>query len=103
MDAFKFIKDVAVDWQKSKYLLAEPGDYIVVARKAKDTGKWFAGGVTDENSRTLNVPMNFLEPGKKYVAKIYADAENADYETNPQAYRIYEKVVTSKTVLPIFL
>ncbi len=103
MDAFQFIKDVAVDWQKSKYLLAEPGDYIVVARKAKDTGKWFAGGVTDENSRTLNVPMNFLEPGKKYVAKIYADAENADYETNPQAYKIYEKVVTSKTVLPIFM
>ena len=63
-DAFQFIKDVAEDWQKSKYLLAEPGDYIVVARKAKKSGQWFAGGVTDENSRTLDVPMNFLDPGK---------------------------------------
>ncbi len=103
MDAFQFIKDVAIDWQKSKYLLAEPGDYIVVARKAKGTGKWFAGGVTDENSRTLKVPLNFLDPGKKYVAKIYADAKDADYEKNPEAYTIYEKTVTSKTVLPIYM
>ena len=102
-DAFQFIKDVAVDWKQSKYLLAEPGDYIVVARQAKNTGKWFAGGVTDGESRTLEVPMDFLEPGKKYVAKIYADAPDADYETNPQAYVISEKKVTSKSVLKMFM
>ena len=102
-DAFQFIKDVAVDWQKSKYLLAEPGDYIVVARKAKKSGQWFAGGVTDENSRTLDVPMNFLDPGKTYVAKIYADAPDADYEKNPQAYVITEQDVTSESVVPVFM
>lgn len=102
-DAFQFIKDVAVDWQKSKYLLAEPGDYIVVARKAKKSGQWFAGGVTDENSRTLDIPMNFLDPGKTYVAKIYADAPDADYEKNPQAYVITEQEVTSESVVPVFM
>ena len=102
-DAFQFIKDVAVDWQKSKYLLAEPGDYIVVARKAKKSGQWFAGGVTDENSRTLDVPMNFLDPGKTYVAKIYADAPDADYQKNPQAYVITEQEVTSESVIPLFM
>lgn len=100
-DAFQFIKDVAVDWQKSKYLLAEPGDYIVVARKAKGTGQWFAGGVTDEQKRVLDVPMTFLDAGKTYIAKIYADAPDADYETNPQAYLITELEVTSDTVLPV--
>lgn len=103
MDAFQFIKDVAVDWQKSKYLLAEPGDYIVVARQAKDTGKWFAGGVTNGISRTLDIQMDFLDPGKKYIAKIYADAPDADFETNPQAYVISEKKVTSKSVLKMFM
>lgn len=102
-DAFQFIKDVAVDWQKSKYLLAEPGDYIVVARKAKKSGQWFAGGVTDENSRTLDVPMTFLDPGKTYVAKIYADAPDADYQKNPQAYVITEQEVTSESVIPVFM
>ena len=102
-DAFQFIKDVAVDWQKSKYLLAEPGDYIVVARKAKKSGQWFAGGVTDENSRTLDIPMNFLDPGKTYVAKIYADAPDADYEKNPQAYVITEQDVTSDSVVSVFM
>ena len=102
-DAFQFIKNVAVDWQKSKYLLAEPGDYIVVARKAKKSGQWFVGGVTDENSRTLDVPMNFLDPGKTYVAKIYADAPDADYQKNPQAYTITEQEVTSESVIPVFM
>ncbi|MDD7117615.1 MAG: glycoside hydrolase family 97 protein [Bacteroidales bacterium] len=102
-DAFQFIKNVAVDWQKSKYLLAEPGDYIVVARKAKKSGQWFVGGVTDENSRTLDVPMSFLDPGKTYVAKIYADAPDADYQKNPQAYTITEQEVTSESVIPVFM
>ena len=99
MDAFQFIKDVAVDWSESKYLLAEPGDYIVVARKAKESGQWFVGGVTDENKRTLDVKLDFLTPGKKYEATIYADAKDADYATNPQAYTITKRKVTSKTKL----
>ena len=103
MDAFQFIKDVDIDWVKSKYLLAEPGDYIVVARKGKKTGRWFAGGVTDEVKRTLDVPMSFLDAGKEYEAIIYADAEDADYETNPQAYTITRQTVKSDDVLKMTL
>ena len=103
MDAFQFIKDVAVDWSESHYLLAEPGDYIVTARKAKqpEEGKpeWFVGGVTDENERTLEFQLDFLEPGKKYEAVIYADSKDADYRTNPESYEISTKKVTSKTKL----
>ena len=103
MDAFQFIKDVDIDWVKSQYLLAEPGDYIVVARKGKKTGRWFAGGVTDEEKRTLEVPMSFLDAGKEYEAVIYADAEDADYETNPQAYTITRQTVKSDDVLTMTL
>ena len=99
MDAFQFIKDVDIDWIQSKYLLAEPGEYVVVARQGKKKGQWFCGGVTDDNKRTLEVPMNFLEPGKIYEATIYADAENADYKENPQAYSITRKDVTASDVL----
>ncbi len=101
MDAFQFIKDVDIDWIQSKYLLAEPGDYLVIARQGKKDGQWFCGGVNDENKRTLEVPMNFLDPGKTYEATIYADADDADYKTNPQAYRIWKQTVTSKDVLPM--
>jgi hypothetical protein len=101
MDAFQFIKDVDIDWIQSKYLLAEPGEYVVVARQGKKAGQWFCGGVTDDNRRTLEVPMNFLEEGKTYEATIYADAEDADYKENPQAYRIWKQDVTSKDVLSI--
>ena len=103
MDAFQFIKDVDIDWGKSKYLLTEPGDYIVVARKGKKTGRWFAGGVTDEEKRTLEVPMSFLDAGREYEAIIYADAEDADYETNPQAYTITRQTVKSDDVLTMTL
>ena len=103
MDAFQFIKDVDIDWVKSKYLLAEPGDYIVVARKGKKSGRWFAGGVTDEEKRTLEVPMSFLDAGREYEAVIYADAEDADYETNPQAYTITRQTVKSDDVLTMTL
>ena len=103
MDAFQFIKNVDIDWMKSKYLLAEPGDYIVVARKGKKTGRWFAGGVTDEEKRTLEVPMSFLDAGREYEAVIYADAEDADYETNPQAYTITRQTVKSDDVLTMTL
>ena len=99
MDAFQFIKDVDIDWIQSKYLLAEPGEYVVVARQGKKNGQWFCGGVTDDNKRTLEVPMNFLDPGKTYVATIYADADNADYKENPQAYKIWKQDVTASDVL----
>ena len=104
MDAFQFIKDVAVDWSESHYLLAEPGDFIVIARKAKTDvehpgERWFVGGVTDENAREVKFSLDFLTPGQKYTATIYADAEDADYQTNPEAYEISSKKVTSKTVL----
>ena len=99
MDAFQFIKDVDIDWIQSKYLLAEPGEYVVVARQGKKKGQWFCGGVTDDNKRTLEVPLNFLESGKTYEATIYADAENADYKENPQAYTITRKDVTASDVL----
>lgn len=99
MDAFQFIKDVDLDWVQSRYLLAEPGDYVVIARQGKKDGQWFCGGVTDEQKRTLAVPMDFLEAGKVYEATIYADAQDADYKENPQAYEISKSEVTSKDVL----
>ena len=103
MDAFQFIKDVDIDWLQSKYLLAEPGEYIVVARQGKKNGQWFCGGVTDDHKRTLEVPMNFLDPGKVYEATIYADAEDADYKDNPQAYKIWKQDVTSDDILTMNL
>ena len=93
MDAFQFIRDVACDWDDSKYLEAEPGDYITVARKAKGTGNWFIGGKCDENGHKSVIKLNFLEKGKKYECTIYADAKDAHYEHNPKAY-----VITKKTV-----
>ncbi|EXZ49434.1 alpha-glucosidase [Bacteroides fragilis str. 3397 N2] len=88
MDAFQFIKDVAVDWDESKYIEAEPGEYITVARKAKNTNNWFVGGITGENARTSTFVLDFLEPGKQYVATLYADGKDADYEKNPTSYQI---------------
>ena len=101
MDAFQFIKDVAVDWDDSKYIEAEPGDYITVARKAKGTGNWFVGGITDENARTANFTLDFLEPGKQYVATLYADGKDADYKENPTSYQIKKGIVTSKTQMSV--
>jgi hypothetical protein len=96
-DAFQFIKDVAVDWTDSKYLEAEPGQYITVARQAKGTNNWFVGNVNGETARTATLKFDFLEKGKKYVATIYADAKEAHYKTNPQAYTIRKVNVTSKS------
>ncbi|MFA6277149.1 MAG: glycoside hydrolase family 97 protein [Pedobacter sp.] len=101
-DAFQFIKDVAIDWDDSKYIEAEPGQYITVARKAKGTGKWFLGSVNGDNSRTAEFKLDFLDKGKTYVATIYADAKNAHYKTNPQAYVIRKVVVTAQTKLSQF-
>src|SRR5690606_29891518 len=98
-DAFQFIKDVALDWDKSIYLEAEPGDYITIARKEKGGSSWFVGNVNGETPRTSKLSFDFLEKGKKYVATIYSDAKNAHYKTNPQAYEIRKVVVTSKSKL----
>ena len=100
-DAFQFIKDVATDWRKSKYLFAEPGDYLIVARQAKYSGQWFVGGVTDELSRSFDVPMSFLDAGENYEVTLYADSEDADYKTNPQSYVISKVNVTSESVVPV--
>ncbi|AIZ65522.1 alpha-glucosidase (plasmid) [Hymenobacter sp. DG25B] len=99
LDAFQFIKDVAVDWDDTKVLEAEPGDYITYARKAKGKSSWFVGSTCDEQGRTSKISLNFLEPKKKYVATIYADAKDAHYEKNPQAYTIRKVTVTNKSKL----
>lgn len=98
-DAFQFIKDVALDWDKSLYLEAEPGDYITIARKAKGTGNWFVGCTSDENGHESRLSFDFLEPGKKYIATVYADAKDADWKNNPQAYTIRKGVLTNKSKL----
>lgn len=103
MDAFQFIKDVAVDWDDSKYIEAEPGRYITVARKAKGTGNWFVGGITGDNARTSTFTLSFLDPDKKYTATLYCDGKNADYVTNPESYQIKRMDVTSKTRLNVRL
>ncbi|NCS82743.1 MAG: glycoside hydrolase family 97 protein, partial [Ignavibacteria bacterium] len=103
LDAFQFIEDVAVDWDDSKYLLAEPGDYLAVARKAKGKDDWFVGAITDENARTLNIPLSFLDDNTDYIATIYADAPDADWDKNPMAYVILKKMVGSKASLKLSL
>ena len=103
MDAFQFIKDVAVDWSDSRYLAAEPGEYIVAARKEKGGERWFVGGVTNGDARTLPVAFDFLDAGKKYVATVYADAKDADYQTAPEKYVITKGLVTSKDAVKLFM
>ena len=101
MDAFQFIKDVAIDWDRSVYLEAEPGEYVTIARKAKDSEDWFVGNSNGYNKRKAVVDLSFLDKDKKYMATIYRDHKNADYKTNPQAYVIESKEVTSQTVLKL--
>lgn len=102
-DAFQFIKDVAVDWQESKYLEAEPGDYLTVARKDKKSENWFLGAITDENPRTTEIKLDFLSPDKKYKAIIYQDGKTAHWEKNPISYEIKTMTVTSKSKLKLVL
>lgn len=102
-DAFRFIKDVAVDWDESRYLAAEPGEYIIAARREKGGQRWFVGGVTNEDARTMTIDFSFLTKGQKYMATIYADAKDADYETNPEKYVISRRVVTAKDKEKIFM
>ena len=101
IDAFQFIVDVPVEWSESRYLAAEPGDYVVIARKDKNSESWYVGGVSDDNARTMPLSFDFLDEGKEYVATVYADAKDADYATNPEAYVIYSGKVTAKSVTEI--
>jgi hypothetical protein len=103
IDAFQFIKDVAVDWDDTRILEAEPGDYITTARKAKGTPDWFIGAVTDENSRVSSFKLDFLDKYTRYVATIYADADDADWQQNPEAYKINKYLVDAKTILNLKL
>lgn len=99
LDAFQFIKDVAVDWDDTRILEAEPGEYITIARKAKGTDNWFLGGICSEPGRTSRITFDFLDPGKTYIATIYSDTPETNYKTNPQSYNIRKAVVTHKSKL----
>ena len=101
MDAFQFIKDVALDWDDSRYLEAEPGRYITAARKAKGTNDWFIGCTSSEQGHASTLKLDFLDADKQYIATVYADAKDADYKTNPQAYVIRKGIVSPKTVLKL--
>ena len=103
MDAFQFIKDVPVDWHKSKYIDAEPGEFIIVARQDKNSDDWYVGGVTNGDARDYQLSLDFLEPGREYRASIYADAPDADYATNPEAYAISTRDVSASTILPMHM
>ncbi len=102
LDAFQFIKDVPLDWDDSKYLEAEPGEFVTVARKAKGANNWFVGSNNGERPRTTSVSFDFLENGKFYIATIYSDGKGAHYKTNPQLYSIRKVVVTNKSKLSQF-
>jgi len=97
LDAFKFIEDVPIDWDDTHVLEAEPGDYVTIARKAKGKNNWFIGSACDENGRNSEISLSFLDPGKTYAATIYADAKDAHYEKNPQAYTINKLDVTNQS------
>ena len=101
MDAFQFIKDVPVEWDKTIYLEAEPGDYVTIARREKGTDNWYIGCSADENGHKSTLSLDFLQPGKTYEATIYADAPDADWEKNPQAYTITRQEVTADTQLEL--
>lgn len=102
-DAFQFIKDVAVDWSKTVYIDAEPGDYVYVARKEKTGNNWYLGCITDENPRATSIPLSFLDPGKTYKATIYADTKDANYISKPMSYKIASVLVNNKSRLPVYL
>ncbi|WP_417187119.1 glycoside hydrolase family 97 protein [Bacteroides sp.] len=102
-DAFQFIKDVAIDWDHTYILEAEPGDYITISRKAKGKNEWFIGGITDENGRTANITFDYLPAGKQYIATIYEDSKTAHWQTNPMSYQIQKVIVTHKSNLKQYL
>jgi len=102
-DAFQFIKDVPTDWETSRTLQGTIGDYVVVARQQRGAADWYLGATTDENARTLSIPLDFLAPGKKYEAQIYGDAPGADYLNNPTALSIQRRIVTAQDKLDAWL
>jgi hypothetical protein len=102
-DAFQFIKDVAVDWDDTKILEAEPGDYVTIARKEKAAANWYLGAITDEHARVMSVPLSFLDKDRKYKAVIYKDGVGADWTQNPEAYTIETLMVTSQSQLTVKL
>jgi glucan 1,4-alpha-glucosidase len=103
MDAFQFIKDVAVDWDDTRIIEAEPGDYVTIARKAKNKDEWYIGAITDEQARTSSIPLNYLTSKNWYVATLYTDAAGAHWENNPSAYQIQNFLVNGQTLLKINL
>ncbi|MDE6240003.1 MAG: glycoside hydrolase family 97 C-terminal domain-containing protein [Muribaculaceae bacterium] len=102
-DAFRFIKDVPVDWEKTLVPDAVIGDYVVTVRQDRNSSDWYLGAATDENARDLDVKLDFLDPGVEYTAQIYADAPEANWETNPTAYTVSEQTVKSTDTLPLKL
>jgi hypothetical protein len=103
LDAFKFIEDVAVDWDDTKIIEAEPGDYLTIARKAKNKEEWYIGAITDENARAAVIPMEYLNKGQKYLATVYMDSPDASWDVNPMAYKIENYIVNSNTILKVNL
>ena len=101
--AFQFIRDVGVDWQRTEVIEGEPGDFVTIARQERGTGNWFVGSITDENARAMSIALDFLEPGVAYEATIYADADDAHWDMNPEAYKITREEVTSETTLQLKL
>jgi hypothetical protein len=99
--AFKFIEDVPVNWEQTKVLNGEVGDYVTTARQERGSKNWFVGGITDENPRQMEIKFDFLEPGKTYKATLYKDADDAHWDDNPTAYAIEEMKITSESNLPI--
>ena len=101
LDAFQFIKNVPVNWSATKVIEAEPGEYLTIARRKKDAKDWYLGSITDEKSRQLVIPLNFLEQGSTYIARIYRDGPNASYDKNQTDYIIEEKIVNANSKLNI--
>ena len=101
--AFQFIRDVGIDWDTSIVLNGEIGDFITIVRKERNTDKWFLGSVTDENERVVEIPLNFLEAGKKYKANVYSDSDDSHWDKNPTAYEIESKLVSNSDKLTLKL
>jgi hypothetical protein len=103
LDAFQFIKDVPTDWDDTRILAAEPGDYLTTVRQAKGKDEWYLGSITDEQARQQPIKLDFLTPGVRYEATIYADGADADWQKNPASYQITKQAVTSKSALTLKL
>lgn len=103
LDAFQFIEDVPVDWDDTKIISAEPGDYVTIARKAKSKDEWYIGSITDESARTINIPLSFLNANQWYVATMYLDGKRAHWQSNPMDYQIKNFIVNKDIILHLSL